>query len=157
MTRSTVTQPAAARPVVAIFDGQCVICNTTRRIVRLLDWFRRIEFLDLHHRGDVQQRYPQVEHEAAMGQIHVVADDGRIYAGFAGTRRLLRELPLGLPLWALMHLPVIGDRIGPALYGFIARNRYAINRLFGVELTPDDDCVDGVCQIPTTRQGQRQS
>lgn len=134
---------------VAIFDGRCVICNTTRRLVQLLDWFKRVEFLDLHQRNEVSQRYPWLDQEAAMGQIHVVADAGQVYEGFAGTRRMLRDLPLGLPLWALLHLPIIGNWLGPQLYKFIARNRYVINRLLGVKLEQEaDDCVDGVCKIP---------
>ncbi len=134
---------------VAIYDGNCVICNTTRRIVGVLDWFRRVEFLDLHKHDEVSARYPQIDHEQAMGQIHVVADSGKVYGGFAGTRRMLRDLPLGVPLWALLHLPVIGTWLGPQLYRFIARNRYAINRLFGVELEKNEaDCADGICKIP---------
>lgn len=137
---------------VAIYDGHCVICNTTRRVVGLLDWFKRVEFLDLHNGTEVAQRYPQVDPDAAMGQIHVVADTGEVYAGFAGTRRMLRDLPLGVPLWALMHLPIIGNSIGPGIYKFIARNRYSINRLMGVDLSKEpDDCIDGVCKIPTQK------
>jgi predicted DCC family thiol-disulfide oxidoreductase YuxK len=136
-------------PVVAIYDGHCVICNTTRRVVRLLDWFRRVEFLDLHQHTLVMQRYPHINHEAAMGQIHVIADNGKVYAGFNGTRRMLRALPLALPLWALLHLPIIGNWLGPKIYQFIARNRYAINRLMGVDLAQtSQDCEDGVCKMP---------
>lgn len=139
---------------VAIYDGRCVICNTTRRIVRLLDWMKRVEFLDLHQHADVEARYPQIDHEQAMGQIHVVADGGKVYEGFAGTRRMLRDLPLGLPLWAVLHLPIIGNWLGPNLYRFIARNRYAINRLLGVDLAKEEsDCIDGVCKIPTPKKG----
>jgi predicted DCC family thiol-disulfide oxidoreductase YuxK len=131
---------------VAIYDGRCIICNTTRRIVGLLDWMKRVEFLDLHQQGEVEARYPQIDHVQAMGQIHVVAD--------GGTRRMLRDLPLGLPLWALLHLPIIGTWLGPNLYKFIARNRYTINRLLGVDLAKEEnDCIDGVCKIPTAKKG----
>jgi predicted DCC family thiol-disulfide oxidoreductase YuxK len=139
---------------VAIYDGRCVICNTTRRIVGFLDWMKRVEFLDLHQQGEVEARYPQINHEEAMGQIHVVADGGKVYEGFDGTRRMLRDLPLGLPLWALLHLPIVGTWLGPNLYKFIARNRYTINRLLGVDLEKaENDCIDGVCKIPTAKKG----
>jgi len=136
----------------AVFDGHCVICNTTRRIVNALDWFNRVEFLDLHEWQHVADRYPQLDYDTAMGQIHVIDDNnGRVFAGFAGTRRLLRVLPLGLPLYALLRLPIIGDWLGPRIYKFIAANRYAINRLFGVDLDTqqreDAACKDGVCKI----------
>lgn len=133
---------------VAIYDGHCVICNTTRRIVTALDWLKRVEFLDLHDQQAMDARFPQIDHEAAMGEIHVVADGDTVYPGFRGTRRMLRDLPLGLPLWAVLRLPIIGDWLGPRLYRFIARNRYAINRFFGVDLEAEGECEDGVCKIP---------
>lgn len=134
--------------LVAIYDGHCVICNTTRRIVTALDWFKRVEFVDLHNHDEVSLRFPQVDHERAMGEIHVI-DGVRVFAGFQGTRRMLRALPLGLPLWALLRLPIIGDWIGPRVYRFIARHRYAINRMLGVDLNQTaENCDNNVCKIP---------
>lgn len=133
----------------AIYDGRCVICNTTRRIITALDWFRRVRWVDLHDRAAALEAYPALDHQRAMGEIHLVDGRARLFTGFNATRRLLRAVPLGVPLWAVLRLPVIGTWLGPRLYRFIARNRYAINRLLGVELGPEaaDDCVD-VCRIP---------
>ena len=77
-----------------------------------------------------------------MSEIHVVDGEGRLYAGFAGTRRMLKELPLGVPLWLLLQLPGT-DAIGKRVYRFIARRRYRINALLGNELP---ECADG-CQM----------
>jgi predicted DCC family thiol-disulfide oxidoreductase YuxK len=135
--------------LIAIYDGHCVICNTTRRIVTALDWFSRVRWVDLHNRTAALDAYPALDLERAMGEIHLV-DGPRLFTGFNATRRLLRAVPLGVPLWAILRLPVIGSWLGPRMYRFIARNRYAINRLLGVDLAndPADDCVDGVCKIP---------
>jgi len=137
----------------AIYDGYCVICNTTRRVVRALDWFGRVEFLDLHQQEAMQSRFPQLNHEQTMGEIHVIDPSGRIFAGFYGTRRMFRAMPLTLPLWAILRLPIIGDWVGVRMYRFIAKNRYAINRLFGVDLEKieaEEALCDeqGVCKIP---------
>ena len=136
----------------AVYDGQCVICNTTRRIVKALDWLNRVEFLDLHRRDVMETRFPMLEYERSMGEIHVIDEDGRVFAGFEGTRRMLRALPLGLPLYAVLRLPLVGSWLGPRLYRFIARHRYKINRLLGVELAQvaqeDACCEDGVCKLP---------
>jgi predicted DCC family thiol-disulfide oxidoreductase YuxK len=132
--------------VTALFDGHCVICQSTRRIIKALDWFGRVEFLDLHNKTSLEAHYPQLDHEAMMGEIHVVADE-KIYAGFDATVRMLKEVPLGLPFWLILQLPSM-NWLGPKIYRFIARNRYAINRLFGVDLAQEDDCVDGVCKNP---------
>ena len=79
-----------------------------------------------------------------MGAIHVVDEKRGLYAGFCALRRLLKELPLALPLWLLLHLPGM-DRLGALLYGCIARRRYAINRLFGVA---QDGCGEECCAQP---------
>jgi predicted DCC family thiol-disulfide oxidoreductase YuxK len=135
--------------VTALFDGRCVICQTTRRIINAIDWFKRVEFLDLHHTAEVAARYPQFDHAAMMGEIYVVAHD-ELYTGFDGVRRMLRETPLGFIAWLIFSLPGMGW-LGPRVYAWIAKNRYAVNRFFGVELSADDDCVDGVCKIPQAR------
>lgn len=136
----------------ALYDGHCVICNTTRRLVRSLDWFKRVEFLDLHQ-PEAQMRYPHIDHAKAMGEIHVIDRTGRIFAGFYGTRRMFRALPLGLPMWAILRLPIIGNWLGVRVYRFIAKHRYAINRLLGVDLAKiqaeEALCDDaGVCKVP---------
>jgi predicted DCC family thiol-disulfide oxidoreductase YuxK len=125
----------------AIFDGNCVICQATRRLVTALDWWRRVEWLDLHQWARVQARYPALAYDDAMGQIHVY-DDARCYAGFLGTKRLLRALPLTFPIWLLLNVPGM-TAVGARVYRFIARRRYAINRLFGVELCEEDVCKIG--------------
>ncbi|MEO0598332.1 MAG: DUF393 domain-containing protein [Chloroflexota bacterium] len=128
----------------AVYDGQCVLCNTTRRFVCALDWFRRAEWLDLHNREEVDARYPWLDYEKAMGEIHVIDSEDDVYAGYYGVRRMFRDVPLGVPIWAFLHLPGM-DRFGKRAYVYIARNRYEINRFFGVELDP---CEDGMCKIP---------
>lgn len=130
--------------ITALYDGYCVICQATRRTIKALDWGHRVEFLDLHAHDAVRARYPHLEHTSLMGEIHVIDGEGRLYAGFMGTRRLLREVPLGFPVWLLLQLPFMTP-LGKRIYRFIARRRYAVNRFFGVTLQP---CDDDQCRIP---------
>jgi len=130
--------------ITAIFDGHCVICQMTRQTVNTLDWFKRVEFLDLHQHQVVADRFPMLDSDALMGEIHVVTKDARIYAGFDGTKRILRDLPVGFPFWLLLQLPGM-TWVGKRVYRFIAKHRYRINKWLGVELAP---CVDGTCKIP---------
>lgn len=135
--------------ITAIYDGQCVICNASRRVVRALDWGRRVEFLDLHNATAIAHRYPDLDYAAAMGQVHVLDEHARTiadsYGGFFGARRMMRETPLLWPLYGLLHLPGM-TAIGQRVYRFIAAHRYEINRRFGVEI-----CDDGACVIPVDR------
>ncbi len=127
----------------ALYDGNCVICRSTCRAMRRLDWLNRIEFIDLHADAAWQDRYPQLAFERLMAEIHVVDGTGGVFAGFAGSRRMLKEVPLGFPLWLLLQLPG-SERIGQRVYRFIARRRYRINALLGNELP---DCIDGSCKM----------
>ena len=79
-----------------------------------------------------------------MGEIHVVESSGKVHAGYFGTRRMMRDVPLLFPIWLLTHIPG-ANWVGQRIYRWVARNRYQINRMFGVELP---ECVDGVCKIP---------
>lgn len=125
----------------AIYDGQCVLCRQSKRIITALDWLKRVEFLDLHNWNTIEARYPALDYEAAMGQMHVVTPDGHLMGGFAGIRRLLRDLPLGFPFWLLLHLPGM-NWLGERIYRLVARNRYRINRFFGAPV-----CEDGTCRV----------
>jgi predicted DCC family thiol-disulfide oxidoreductase YuxK len=125
----------------AIYDGYCVICNQTKRVVTALDWFSRVEFLNIHDWTQVEARYPHLDYEAAMGQMHVVTPDGHLLGGFQGVRRLLRDLPLGFPFWLLLHIPGM-NWVGERVYRFVARHRYRINRFFGMPV-----CENGACKV----------
>jgi predicted DCC family thiol-disulfide oxidoreductase YuxK len=125
----------------AIYDGYCVLCQQSRRIVNALDWLNRVEFLNIHDWNEVSARYPELDFEQAMGQMHLVGEDGQLVGGFAGVRRLLRDLPLGFPLWLLLHIPGVGW-LGDKIYRFVARNRYRINKAVGAAV-----CEDGTCKV----------
>lgn len=126
--------------VTAIYDGQCVICRQSKRLIEALDWRRRVTFLDLHRWDDVQRLVPALDYPTAMGQMHVLAPDG-LYGGFFATRRALKELPLGYPVWLALRLPGMAW-LGERVYRFIARHRYRINRWVGVPV-----CEDGACKV----------
>jgi len=138
--------------IVAIFDGHCVICNTTRRIVIALDWRKRVEWLDLHNQATLEEHYPDLDYANLMGEIHVIDEGGRLFRGFAGMRRILRALPLGFPLYALLRLPIVGDRLGSGVYRVVARHRYRINRMLGVSLDQIEReeamCDENACKLP---------
>jgi predicted DCC family thiol-disulfide oxidoreductase YuxK len=129
----------------AIYDGKCVLCNQSRRMVRLLDWGKRIEFADLHQ-ADTRARFPHVDYALAMGAMHLLAPDGQtLYDGFPAVRRMLRELPLGLPVWALLHLPGM-NWLGPRVYAWVAEHRYKINKAVG-----GPQCDENMCRLPQRR------
>ncbi len=128
----------------ALYDGNCVICQSSCATLRALDWRRRIQFVDLHDDELWRERYPDLRFDELMGEIHVLDEGGKLYSGFRAGRRLLREMPLGMPLWLLLQLPGM-EGIGGRVYRFIAGRRYRINKIFG---KAGPDCVDESCAMP---------
>lgn len=126
--------------VTVLYDGQCVICNQTKRAISALDWLGRVTWLDVHDRAAVARVAPSLDRETALGQVHVLYPDGRLVGGFEGTRAMLRQVPLGLPLWLIASLPGVRGWLGPLVYRFIARHRYRINRLVGAPVCDADSC-----------------
>ncbi|MBN1965058.1 MAG: DUF393 domain-containing protein [Anaerolineae bacterium] len=125
-----------------IYDGACGLCTTSVRLLRRLDWLHRLTYLDAQAWETVHARYPQLEVQAVLGAIHVITAGGRILAGYAGVRHLLRFLPLLIWLYPLLFVPGI-TWLGPRVYDWVAAHRYTFNRVFGFPAT----CESGTCRV----------
>ncbi|MFN3373166.1 MAG: thiol-disulfide oxidoreductase DCC family protein [Chloroflexus sp.] len=123
-------------PYTMLYDGNCRMCRRQAEWVAVYDEQRQIELLDANSTA-ARERFPQISHEEAMGQLHVVGPDGTIYRGAEAVRELLLRLPALRGLGELMSLPGALTVAGP-IYNFIARNRY----LFG----GNPVCDDGSCR-----------
>jgi len=127
---------------VMLYDGLCVLCTQTQRVIRVLDWLGRVERLNAQDQSTVLQRYPELATEDILGEIYVRTPQGGWAVGFFGMRYLAWQIPLGWLLLPILYLPGM-NFVGPHVYRWVAKRRYAINRLVG------NDCVDGVCKIPS--------
>lgn len=127
-----------------LYDGMCVLCVNSVRALRRLDWRKQLDFVDVQDWQTTQRRFPQVERSAALGAIHVITPKGTLHTGYEGVRYLLRYLPLLAWLTPILYVPPI-TWLGRRLYFWIARRRYAINRLFGRPVCED------ACRPPNRR------
>ena len=132
-----------AQNTVVIYDGLCGICQQSVRIIKRLDWNHAVEYLDAQGWDEVHNRYPQLTQDAILGQIHVVATDGRIFVGYEGVRWITRSLPLVFWLYPILFLPGI-TWLGPRVYQWIAAHRLAISRTLGIEVVA---CEGGTCKL----------
>lgn len=118
-----------------VYDGQCPFCRAAVRLLRAMDWLRRIRPMDLHTQAaEVAGRAPDLTREQMMEAMQLITPDGRVYPGFFGFRQAAWLLPAlwpTVPLWYLPGLP----RLGPAVYAWIARRRYKLSRC-----SPDGAC-----------------
>ncbi len=127
---------------VVVYDGLCGLCTQSVGLIRRLDWLHRLEYLDAQDWEQVHSRFPRLDQEAILGQIHMVAPDGRVYVGYEGVRRILKDLPLAFWLYPLLFLPAI-TWLGPRIYRWIAAHRYAISRRLGHPVS----CESGAYKI----------
>lgn len=128
--------------IAALYDGNCLLCINTARVIRRLDWRGRIELSDVQDWSAVSARFPHLNREATLGAIHIITPQGTTLVGYEGMRHLAMQLPLTMWAAPLMYLPPIAW-LGRRIYAWIARRRYAINRLFGRNI-----CADGTCKMP---------
>lgn len=91
-----------------IYDGRCGFCRRWERRVRRWDRHDRIETLPFQA-SDLESRFSDVSREACAERIHLVDEEGRIFAGAEAAREVLRRLPGGF-LWTLpFRIPGAGS------------------------------------------------
>ncbi len=110
-----------AGPMQVLYDGDCGLCDRTVRILRGLDIFDQLRWVDFR-KTVVEVDTSRLEHEMAT----IVR--GRAHFGFWAYRALSWRVPLlwpTLPFLYLPGVPAIGDRI----YRRVASGRKGICRL----------------------------
>jgi predicted DCC family thiol-disulfide oxidoreductase YuxK len=133
---TTPTDPFAGHGVV-LFDGSCQFCQMNIRILRRLDWLKRLRFVPAQERDHWPPCTPSLVEHQLMEEMHVVPPDRqRHLAGFRAFRWIAGRLPLTWLMVPLLYLPGVLP-LGNRIYRWIARNRY--------QLVP---CKDGVCTLP---------
>ena len=101
------------------YDGRCGMCRRTARTLRRLDWFGRLEFVDL---TSVPERELPVAIDAALRGMPMRTAGGRTLVGYPAVRRALLQTPLGFCLAAILYLPGVSGA-GRRIYDAIARRR----------------------------------
>jgi predicted DCC family thiol-disulfide oxidoreductase YuxK len=125
------SNPVAMEERSALFvlmDGTCPICRSAQAKVERLDSRHRVLFADYHDAAASAQAPFSAEELAS--EMHVRRPDGSWTKGFHGWTAILRELPGWRWLGWLMIAPPF-SWCGPAVYRWIARNRYSLPGVFG--------------------------
>jgi predicted DCC family thiol-disulfide oxidoreductase YuxK len=134
-------------PVLAVvYDGQCGLCTQSVRLIRQLDRRSVLEYVDAQDRAAVTNRWPSLDLDAILGQIHVITPEGRVYIGYNGVRQVAGVLPRVRLIAPLMGWPGIAW-VGDKVYRWVAAHRYQFNRVIGKA----DICADGTCALPVVR------
>ncbi len=112
-----------AGKLAVLYDGECAMCRAAAEGMRRFDNAAAIELVDLHHPG-ARSRFPALEREKLLEELHVVDDAGRVFRGARALNELLRR-QRGFRrylafLWYLPGYPWLAER----QYKRLAASRY---------------------------------
>ncbi|HET7579987.1 MAG TPA: DUF393 domain-containing protein [Bacillales bacterium] len=104
------------------YDAECPLCSNAKKIIEKLDWFHRIEWIPVQ-KAEKENRFDFLKGRDIYDRIHMISENGRLYAGIYTIRKLLMLLPLTFPVSWMMYLPFV-DKILDPLYMWVSKNRY---------------------------------
>ena len=107
-----------------IYDGDCAFCRRCVALLKKWDRAARLTFVPFRDAGAlaVLRPIPRAALEQAM---HLVAPDGRVFAGAAAVPPILRLMPRGRWLARPLSISGVPWAAGKA-YRQIARNRHRL-------------------------------
>jgi predicted DCC family thiol-disulfide oxidoreductase YuxK len=115
------------KAAILLYDSDCGFCRWSVDKILAWDRPRRLRPVALQA-PEADALLGPMDTETKMGSWHLIGSDGRVYSGGAGLAPLLRLLPGGKPIGAVLCVfPGITDRA----YRLVARNRDRFGRLIG--------------------------
>jgi predicted DCC family thiol-disulfide oxidoreductase YuxK len=121
---------------VVLYDGMCPFCQRAVRLLKRLDWFKRLRYQDCRDTAHWPPCAAPLDLKRLLAEMHVVTPDRqRALAGYRAIRWMAWRLPLLVPVAPLLYVPGV-PWLGNKLYLWIAKHRY--------DLIP---CDDGGCRI----------
>ena len=99
----TVTSMTREHHVVKVwFDSACPLCTSEIRIMRKLDWFNKVDFVDVLSTPDCP-----TQREHLLERFHAQRLGGPLLSGAAAFALLWRSLPLLRPLGEIARIPFV--------------------------------------------------
>jgi len=110
------------------FDDQCEICQAGVSWLRVLDRKNQTECIGIHPENLTP--YPLLAIDRCLQELHIVAPDGRVLAGWDAVARLARLSPFTWLIGTVGAVPPF-RWLGGLLYRPVATNRYALSKCRG--------------------------
>ena len=101
------------------YDGECVLCQGSRRACEIRDTEKRLVFRDFRMIEETNLPVARDQHEATLW---AKTSDGKLFSGFDAWRRILASLPGWHWLAWLTGVPPI-PTVGRPLYALVAKMR----------------------------------
>ncbi len=107
-------------PLRVVFDGECDFCKSSLLIVRFLDIYRQMTFVDSHNPEALA--WTGVRFEDAEEAAYAVRPDGTQFAGFDAFRQIAWQLPATVLIAPLLYIPGV-PQVGRRVYTWVKDNR----------------------------------
>jgi predicted DCC family thiol-disulfide oxidoreductase YuxK len=112
---------------VVVFDGGCGFCSRTAAVLRRLDLFGRLHFVDANAgAASLASIAPALTAEACIADIHVVVNRTpgvvSIETGFDAYRSIAWVLPIAWSAVPILYVPGV-PAVGRRIYRFVAAHR----------------------------------
>ncbi len=107
------------------FDSQCPLCAKEIAFMKRLDWFKRVEFVDIYATSDCP-----LDPSKLLTRFHAQESGQPIVDGAAAFAVLWRHLPLLKPLGMAARIPRV-LRLLEAAYIQFLRVRPALQKFLG--------------------------
>ncbi|NDJ77465.1 MAG: DUF393 domain-containing protein [Chloroflexi bacterium] len=118
-------------PLTVIFDGDCGICQASRRQAKRRDRHGRLHFV-AYQTADLDSIAPGLTREETSRALYLVHPDGRRWRGARAFFGAMRALPgVWGSIGAIGTLPPVFVLAEP-FYRLVAHNRAAISRRLGL-------------------------
>lgn len=115
--------PSSEKTIV-LFDGHCGLCRRTIKRLKSLDWFCRLQYIDIHDAAARKAVAPERSYRLLNESMHVRLPNGSYRSGYRALRALAWKLPLAWLSIPLLYIPgaaIIGER----MYKWMAASRGA--------------------------------
>ena len=107
-------------PLRVVFDGECDFCRSSLLVVRFLDVYRQITFVNSHDAEALAST--GVRFEDAEEAAYAVRPDGKQFAGFDAFRQIAWQLPATVLIAPLLYVPGV-PKLGRRAYAWVKDNR----------------------------------
>ena len=132
--------PAADGKAVVLYDGTCPLCQKSIRILKAIDWLKKLTFHDARDVAHLPKAEVPLDPKRLIEEMHVLTPDRKhAYAGFKAFRWMAWRIPLTFLSAPFLYIPGV-PWLGNKVYLWVAKNRF--------RLVP---CKDGVCQLPARK------
>ncbi len=113
----------AAPAVKVVYDGNCQFCTASIEMLKGMDLFGRLTFVDYHTAEDLTVLHKDLTKQKVHSQLYLIEPSGNLHGGFFAFRRMTWLLPMLYPVIFFVYFPG-ANVLGPIIYAWISKNRY---------------------------------